>query len=257
MQRVQIDRADNVAIVRLNRPEVLNAIDQALWVDLIAAFRDLADDDGVRACILTGNGRGFCSGADLRETAWHGESQEQSRQRLDSTNQEAARRIIALPVPVIACVNGPAIGGGAEIALAADMRLASHDALFGFPEAAIGRFISGGASLLLQRAVGLSWAKRLLYTCERIDADKALAIGLVDEVTTADQLLERGLELARQIAACRPPSIVALKRTLDRIAFAQLEEALALETDALAASYLDTAIDDASSAFVNRDRSST
>ena len=162
-----------------------------------------------------------------------------------------------MPVPVIACVNGPAIGGGAEIALAADMRLASQSALFAFPEAAIGRFISGGASLLLQRAVGPSWAKRMLYTGERVDAEKALAIGLVDEVMTGDQLLDRGLELARQIADCRPQSIALMKRTLDTIALDQLEAALAMETDALASTYLDSAIDEASNAFVTRKRSST
>ena len=257
MQRVEIERAGAIAVVRLNRPEVLNAIDQAMWAALIAAFGELAGDDSVRACLITCNGRGFCSGADLRETAWHGETTEESRQRIDSHNQEVARRIIGLPVPVIACVNGPAIGGGAEIALAADFRLASPSAVFGFPEAAIGRFISGGASLLLQRSVGLSWAKRLLYTCERIDAEKALAIGLVDEVSTGQQLLERGLELARQIAACRPQSITLMKRTLDRIALGQLEAALALDTDALASTYLDTTIDEAANAFVTRKRSST
>ena len=124
----------------------------------------------------------------------------------------------------------------------------------GFPEAAIGRLITGGASLLLPRAVGLSRAKRLLYTSEQIDAERALAIGLVDEITEPADLMPRARALAEQIAACAPASISLMKRTLDRINMTELEMALEIETDALAASYSDSAIDEAEEAFAGQRR---
>ena len=252
MNRVEIERDGAIAVLRLNRPEVLNAIDQAMWTDLLDAFRAVAADPSVRVCLLTGNGRGFCSGADLKETAWHGETPRQSRARIDGCNQQIAREMIGLAVPVIACINGYALGGGLEIALAADIRIASRTAKMGFPEAAIGRFVTGGASLLLPRAVGLSRAKRLLYTSEHIGAERALAIGLVDEVTEPADLLPRARTLAEQIAACAPASVSLMKRTLDRLSIAELETALGLETDALVAMYSESAIDEAREAFAGR-----
>ena len=254
MNRVEIERDGSIAVLRLNRPEVLNAIDQAMWTALLDALRVVAADVSVRVCLLTGNGRGFCSGADLRETAWRDETPDESRARIDGHNQQVAREIIGLAVPVIACINGYALGGGLEIALAADIRLASRTAKMGFPEAAIGRFVTGGASVLLPRTVGLSRAKRLLYTSERIDAEQALAIGLVDEVTQPPDLMPRALALAAQITACAPASVSLMKRTLDRLSLPELETALALETDALVAMYSESAIDEAQRAFAGRPR---
>lgn len=252
MSRVEIEHDGSVAVLRFNRPEVLNAIDQAMWTALFDALRTVADDASVRVCLLTGNGRGFCSGADLRETAWRDEAPNESRARIDGRNQQVARELIGLSVPVIACINGYALGGGLEIALAADIRIASRDAKLGFPEAAIGRFVTGGASLLLPRTVGLSRAKRLLYTSEHIDAEYALAIGLVDEVTESDDLMPRALSLAGQIASRAPASISQMKRTLDRLSLPELERALAMETDALVAMYSESAIDEARQAFAGR-----
>ena len=160
--------------------------------------------------------------------------------------------MVGLTVPIIACINGWAMGGGVEIALACDIRLASSSAMMGFPEASIGRFITGGASLLLPRTVGLSRAKRLLYTSERFTAQHALAIGLVDEVHAPEDLLQRGMALAAQIANCAPASVSLMKRTLDHITLGELEAALTLETDALVAMYAGSAIDDAAKAFVEQ-----
>ena len=255
MNRVEIERDGTIAVLRLNRPEVLNAIDQAMWTALLDALRTVAGDASVRVCLLTGNGRGFCSGADLTETAWRGETPAESRARIDGRNQQVAREMIGLSVPVIACINGYALGGGLEIALAADIRIASRTAKMGFPEAAIGRFVTGGASLLLPRAVGLSRAKRLLYTSEHIDAERALAIGLVGEVTEPADLMPRARTLAGQIAACAPESISPMKRALNRIGVPELETALALETDALTAMHSESTIDEAQQAFAGRPRS--
>ena len=254
MSRVDIECDGPVAIVRLNRPEVLNAIDQAMWQALLEAFEGLHEEPNLRACLVTGNGRGFCSGADLKETAWKGETAEQSTLRIDTHHQRLARAIVGLPVPVIACVNGYALGGGVEIALAADMRIASTEAKFGFPEAAIGRFITGGASLLLQRAVGSSRAKCLLYTSDHIDADEALSIGLVDEVVAPQDVLARGQTIAQRIAAHPAHSVRMMKRVLDDIALVDFEAALAKETEALVATYAHADIEDAARAFSDRRR---
>jgi len=254
MSRVEIEIDDSVAVLRLNRPEVLNAIDQAMWTALLDALRTVGAAPSVRVCLLTGNGRGFCSGADLRESAWRGETPARSRARIDGRNQQVAREMVGLEVPIVACINGYALGGGLEIALAADIRIASRSARMGFPEAAIGRFVTGGASLLLPRTVGLSRARRLLYTSEHIDADRALAIGLVDEITEPAELMPRARALAAQIAACAPASVSLMKRTLNRLHVAELETALGLETEALVAMYAEAAIDEAQEAFAGRRR---
>ncbi|MGI9423766.1 MAG: enoyl-CoA hydratase/isomerase family protein [Hyphomicrobiaceae bacterium] len=251
-ERILIERYGPVAIVRLNRPDVLNAIDQAMWQALLRAFEGLRDERDLRVCLITGNGRGFCSGADLKETAWKGETAEQSKARIDTHHQQLARAIVGLPVPVVACVNGYALGGGLEIALAADIRIASREAKFGFPEAAVGRFITGGASLLLQRAIGPSRAKLLLYTSDHISASEALSIGLVDEVVEPQDLLERGKAIAGRIANNAPHSIQLMKRVLDEVALTNLEDVLAKETQALVATYGYADIDDAARAFNDR-----
>lgn len=254
MDRVVVEREGGIAVVRFNRPEVLNALDQAMWQGLLDAFRRLGEDPTLRVCLLTGAGRGFCSGADLKETAWHGETTAQSAARIDEHHQELARLMIGLPAPIIACVNGYAMGGGVEIALAADIRIASSAARFGFPEAAIGRFITGGSSLLLQKAVGSSQAKRLLFTSEHIDAETAAALGLVDQVVEAEALLAEGMRLAEQIAANADHSVKLMKRVLDDIALEALEGALARETEALVSTYSRGEIDAAAQAFNARKR---
>ena len=166
----------------------------------------------MRVVLITGNGRAFCVGADLKETAWRGETQDESRRRVECNQQQLAREMVAAPVPIIAAINGYALGGGLEIALAADLRIAGASARFGFPETTIGRFISGGASLLLPHAVGVAWAKRLVFTGEHLDADEARAIGLVEEVVEDERLLARAEELARTIAGNAPVSVALAKR---------------------------------------------
>jgi enoyl-CoA hydratase/carnithine racemase len=236
-ERISTTIEDGIATILLDRPEVLNALDQGMWEALVGAVHSVASNPDVRVTIITGTGRGFCVGADLKETAWRGESQEQSRRRIERNNQQLAREMIACPSPIIAAINGYALGGGVEIALAADMRISCTTARFGFPETTIGRFISGGASLLLPKVVGIAWAKRMIYTGTHIDAAQAQAIGLVEEVVEDADLQARALELARTIAGNAPVSIALAKRILDRVAIGDLETALAFETEGLLATY--------------------
>jgi len=235
--RITTTVGNGIATILLDRPEVLNALDQGMWEGLVAAVHRVALDPEVRVTIITGTGRGFCVGADLKETAWRGETQDQSRRRIERNNQQLTREMIAAPMPIIAAINGYALGGGVEIALAADMRIACASARFGFPETTIGRFISGGASLLLPKVVGIAWAKRMVYTGTHIDAAQAQAIGLVEEVVEDTDLKARAMDLARTIAGNAPVSIALTKRILDRVSIGDLETALAFETEGLLATY--------------------
>lgn len=235
--RISLSVENGIATILLDRPEVLNALDQVMWEELVAAVRGAAIDPDVRVAIITGEGRGFCVGADLKETSWRGESQDQSRRRIERNNQQLAREMVGAPIPIIAAINGYALGGGVEIALAADMRIAAVSARFGFPETTIGRFISGGASLLLPKVVGIAWAKRMIYTGAQVDAVKAEVIGLVEEVVPNEDLQERAMDLARTIASNAPVSIALAKRVLDRVSIGDLETALAFETEGLLATY--------------------
>ena len=236
-ETLEIGRADHVCTIRMNRPQALNACNQQMWQDLVAAFRWVAEQSAFRAVILVGEGRAFCVGADLKETAWKGETVAQSRRRIERNQQQLAREIVGLPVPVIAAINGYALGGGVEIALACDFRIAADSAMLGFHETGLGLFLTGAATSLLPRLVGLSQAKRLVYTAERIDAAQADRIGLVDEVVPAAELQARADALAQQIAGNAPVSVALAKSIMNRLAIGDLETALALETQALLTTY--------------------
>jgi enoyl-CoA hydratase len=232
-----LDVKDHVCTIRMNRPQALNACNKAMWGELVAAFREAGSREEVRCVILTGEGRAFCVGADLKETAWKGEHLGQSWRRVEGNQQQLARVMLGINVPIVAAINGYALGGGVEIALACDFRLAADSAVLGFPETTLGLFVSGGASLLLPRLVGLSHAKRLVYTGERLAASQAQAMGLVDAVAPAAALLAQAQALAARIAANAPVSVGLAKRVMNRVALGDLEAALAYETDALLVCY--------------------
>jgi len=116
-KRVNLSITDGIAMVLLDRPEVLNALDQQMWEELVNVFRSATNDPKVRVVIISGIGRGFCVGADLKEVAWRGESQIQSRRRIEANNQQLAREMIGAPMPIIAAINGYALGGGSKLRL--------------------------------------------------------------------------------------------------------------------------------------------
>ncbi|MBH67741.1 MAG: crotonase [Rhodospirillaceae bacterium] len=250
---INLNISDGIATILLNRPNVLNAINHSMWEELIYVFHSLGNSSEARVAIITGAGRGFCSGADLKEVAWRGETLSESRSRIERNNQQLAREMVATRIPIIAAINGYALGGGVEIALAADLRIASENAKFGFPEATIGRFISGGASLLLPKTIGMSWAKRLIFTGEHITANKASEIGLVEEITSSNALTERANELAKMITQNAPISIELSKKVLNKVSLDQLETALAFETEALIATYTTLDNEEGVAAFSRRE----
>jgi enoyl-CoA hydratase len=201
--------AAHIRRVTLHRPEHLNAMTSALCEALHQQLRSIADDRSCRAVILTGAGRGFCAGLDLSGygAAPGNDGSDEARDRLG--NQQHMSRLVlqlrALPQPVIAAVNGPAAGFGLALALASDIRFAAREAVFRVAFVNIG--VSNcdmGTSWLLPRLIGASRSHELMLTGRRVSAEEALAIGLVADVVDADQLAERALQAASQIATLAP-----------------------------------------------------
>ncbi|TWE14838.1 enoyl-CoA hydratase/isomerase family protein [Prauserella muralis] len=224
MRTVELAVDDGVALVWLNRPDRLNAVAPELVDDLLTALATVADDGSVRAVVLAGRGRAFCAGHDLKAPEPEGDS----RARLERL-QDVTRALRALPQPVIAAVHGYAIGAGAEFALGCDLVLASDDAVFAFPETGLGLSVTGAASRLLPLLVGPLRAKELLLFGERIDAQTAEGMGLVNALVARDDLLERAVSWAKRIAD-RPSTAVTLaKRALDRGIDSAVDAALELE----------------------------
>jgi enoyl-CoA hydratase/carnithine racemase len=199
-----------IAYVTLNRPKVLNALDAATWADLRFAFEDARADSSVRGVILTGAGdKAFIAGADIGELAHVDayEAEESSR-----FGQEVLNLIENLGKPVIAAVNGFALGGGCETAMACTIRIAAEHAKFGQPEVKLGLLPGGGGTQRLPRLVGKGRALQLILTGETISAQEAYRIGLVNEVVPAANLIARAEAVLKQIAANAP---IAVKYSLD------------------------------------------
>ena len=216
-------------VVTLSRPEAANSLNTAMGRELLALWMRIADDEQVRAVVLTGAGRFFCAGADLKERDGMSDSAWSEQHRLF---EDMIRAQLACPFPVIAAVNGAAMGGGAEMALACDFAWASETARIGLPEAGLGIIPGLGGTQLLTRAVGERRASELLMSGAPIDAAEALAIGVVNRVCGAKELLPEVLERAALIASKAPLSVRALKRVVRGGAVLPLEAAMALELDA-------------------------
>ncbi len=206
------DKQDGVAVIRLNRPQVLNAMNKRLWLDMQATLDDARADDGIKVVVITGEGRAFSTGADLKESKTR--SIEDYRDYLVSL-QEASRAIIRFEKPTIAAVNGYAIGSGYELALACDIRIAAEDAKIGSPEAKVTSSVTGGAFRLVQDLIGPGKARELLFTGEYIDGVEARRIGLVNRAVPADKLMETVMEMAAKIAANSAFSLKMIKKGLN------------------------------------------
>ncbi len=195
---VEITRAGAVAVVVVNRPEALNALNAETNQALLEAVRELSVDESIRAVVLTGAGdKAFVAGADIAEM--RGLTVEQAR-RFGALGQTVMSDIEASPQPWVAAVNGFALGGGCELALACDIRLASDNAKFGQPEINLGITPGFGGTQRLPRNVGEGWAKYLVLSGRHIRADQALRIGLVQAVFPKDELMQKAMRLAEELA---------------------------------------------------------
>ncbi|MFZ7125819.1 MAG: enoyl-CoA hydratase/isomerase family protein [Desulfobacterales bacterium] len=226
---IMYETKDNVAVIKLNRPKVLNAMNKQLWLDLRAALQAARDDEAIKVVVITGEGRAFSTGADLKDSK--GRTISAYRDYLEHL-QEISREIIRYPKPTIAAINGYALGSGYELALACDIRLAAESAKMGSPEARVSSSVTGGAMRLLQDLVGPGKAKELLFTCDYIDGREAERINLVNRAVPDERLMEETFIMADKIAANSLFSMRLIKKGLAMAGEVSLEALMDYEIEA-------------------------
>ena len=204
-----------IAVLTLNRPDTLNSWNQKMRGEMRDAVRDLVADDSLRVLVITGEGRAFSAGEDVRGMQGLAEVGTRSFRRAVRNIHNVFDELEAIEVPVIAAINGVAAGGGLELALSCDFRLAAESAKLGFPESNVGLIPGSGGCSRLVKLVGIAKAKRLVMTGEMIAAPRALAMGLIEEAVPADQLMPRAMELARQLAGKAPLALGLAKLVLN------------------------------------------
>ncbi len=223
--RYEVD-SDGIALVTINRPEKHNALNQQVLTELDRCFRQARQDDDVKGVVLTGAGdKSFCAGADVQQFT---ELDAYSGHRFALYGQAVFNRIEEMPKPVVAAVNGYALGGGFELAMACHLRVAADHAVFGLPEVSLGLIPGFGGTQRLPRLVGRGLAAELILTAERINARRAFEIGLVNRVVPIEHLLDSARELVRAIIS-KAPVAVALALEALRQSDLPLRQGLRLE----------------------------
>ncbi len=231
---LDLEVRDHVAILTINKPDKLNAWSWESTRQLGARADQIRFDDRVRVVVLRGEGRAFCAGIDLGmpEDRVTGRSPaEKARNYYEGIRwaHERFKVFSELPQPIVAAVQGYCLGFGFELVLMCDIRVAAADAVFALPEAQVGVGIDGGGDLRLAHEVGTGWAKLLALTGRRIDAATAERLGLVQQVTTNEDLLPAAMQIATEIAANAPLAVQSIKRTIDGFAFRGMTEAMRFE----------------------------
>lgn len=232
METILINYEGNVATITINRPKALNALSTQVLTELNAALDEVAANNDVYALIITGAGeKSFVAGADIAEMK-------------DKTVEEAAtygkfgndvfRKIETFKCPVIAAVNGFALGGGCELAMSCDIRLASENAVFGQPEVGLGITPGFGGTQRLARLVGAGIAKEMIYTARNIKADRAAQIGLVNSVVPAEELMGAAMKMASGIAKNAPIAVANSKKAINDGLQVSIDEGIAIEVDQFA-----------------------
>jgi len=227
-ESILLERDGAVAVVTINRPEKRNALNTRVRAEIVAALDELRADDSARVVVFTGAGeKAFVAGADIGEFA----ERTPLEQREAMTGRRVFDEVAAFPKPTLAMINGFCLGGGCELALACDVRIASDAVRLGQPEINLALIPGGGGTQRLPRVVGMGQAMRLVLSGEIIDAAEALRIGLVDVVHPAAELRERTLELARTMAAKSPVALRMAKAAVRAAAEMPLSAGLAYETE--------------------------
>lgn len=218
---IRYETRGRVAVVHFDRPEKLNALTLAMYDALGAAFERAQQDDAVRVIVLTGAGdRAFCVGADLAESIPALASGRFDISEWDGAHMKTGR----ITKPVIAAVNGLCMGGGFEIMLATDLRIAASGAQFALPEPGIGVVPAGGTLVRLARQIPYAWAMQLLLTADRFSAEQLRDMGVLNQVVPADQVLPVALAMAERIAALSPNAVRLIKRAVRELADTEWEE---------------------------------
>ena len=231
------DVSDGVATITLNRPDALNATNDQLYRELSSLLHTVSGDDEVGCLVVTGAGRGFCAGADVKSMNPDMPTLAR-RKRHRWILRDVLYPLVNLEKPVIAAVNGPAVGAGFNIALAADIIIASEAAVFSQIFARLALVPDLGGLYLLTRVVGLNKAKELCFTAKKISAAEAHSLGIVNHVVAPDQLLIEAQRLAREVAAGPATSLAMIKTLLNRSSTSTLEQMLDYESYAQTVAYL-------------------
>lgn len=229
------EKSDGVAVATLNQPDRLNSFRANTFREILQILEDVRSDDSVRCLILTANGRAFSAGQDLQEMAGileAGSDSPDANAHLEGL-QEITRRLVSLDTPIIAAVNGIAVGAGVELPIASDIRIASENASFAFPEVRHGLFETNGVMFFLARIVGYGRAVEWMLTGRKISAREAFDAGLVTHVVTPEELMPKARELAEQITRNAPISTRLIKKTAREALSLDLEAVLEREVEGM------------------------
>jgi enoyl-CoA hydratase len=221
-QNIIFEKEENIAIITFNRPEAMNALNNQTRAEFREAITSVADDDGIKVLILTGSGKAFVAGSDIKEF-------NQTTPYVAHGINRLGEMVEKLEKPVVAAVNGFCLGGGNEIAMGCDIIIASDKARFGQTEINIGIIPGGGATQRLPRLIGVCRAKELIYTGDIISAEEAYRLGLVNRVVPAEQLMPTAKELAKKIATKSAAALKLAKTAINRGMQTNLESGLKYE----------------------------
>jgi enoyl-CoA hydratase len=228
MKYIKYEQKDYIGIITIDREKALNALNSDVLTELESVVDGISADD-TRCVIITGAGqKSFVAGADIAQMCNETRAQAQA---FSENGNNVFRKIEKLPMPVIAAVNGFALGGGCELSLSCDIRIASENALFGQPEAGLGITAGFGGTQRLARTIGVGKAKELLYTCSKIKADEALKTGLVNAVYPIDQLMDECMKLAGKIARNAPIAVRATKKAINLGLQTDIDSAIQIEAE--------------------------
>ncbi|WP_160675182.1 short-chain-enoyl-CoA hydratase [Clostridium sp. C8-1-8] len=229
LKNVILEKEGNIAVVTINRPKALNALNSETLKDIDTVVAELENDKEVYAVILTGAGeKAFVAGADISEMK---DLNEEQGREFGALGNKVFRRLEVLDKPVIAAISGFALGGGCELAMACDIRIASEKARFAQPESGLGITPGFGGTQRLPRLVGLGKAKELIYTGDMVNAAEALRIGLVNKVVPLESLMDEAKALAKKIAANAPIAVKLCKDAIDRGMQVGIDEAIVIEAE--------------------------
>jgi enoyl-CoA hydratase/3-hydroxyacyl-CoA dehydrogenase len=249
LRTVRFKMEDKIAIITMNRPEALNALNSKVLSDLGDVIKQLVKEDSITAVILTGEGRAFVAGADIREMM---EKSPIEARKFTYLGQNVLKDLENLNKPVIAAVNGVALGGGCELALACDIILASEKARLGFPEVGLGIHPGFGGTQRLPRLIGRAKAKELIFTAEIIDAKEAERIGLVNKVVPSDKLMEEAKGMAMKISRQAPVAIRLAKSAINKGCDMDLDTGLSYEVESVSMAFSTKDSKEGMTAFTKR-----
>jgi len=250
MSLILLERRDAIAIVRLNRPEKLNALSRAVLEDLSDAFRQLERQSDLRAVILTGSGEvAFCAGTDINELPQLNQNEAHA---VSERGQAFCNQIENCPVPVIAAINGIAAGGGCELALACHLRIASTNAQFTLPETKLGMIPAYGGTQRLPREIGYGRALEMMFTGKVLSAEQAYQLGFINQVADPAGVLTAAESLAETISTLAPLAVRACLKAVTHGLELPLKEGLALETELFASLFATEDMREGTRAFLEK-----